>query len=420
MNKNLKVSIISMKDTGGGAFVAAYRLFLAIQKYGQSSDMLVQVKNTKNINVVCPIGKKDKFYYLLRVSLTRCIFFFFGDKNNPDQTLALFNSGWSKKINQNQTDIVNLHWVGGEMISIADIANISKPIIWTFHDMWAFSGINHVTYEDQNFLDSNQVTKNSFINLNLNAINRKNKSWTLPMHIVTPSNWLASYVKKNDLMSDWPVTVIPNIIDTSLFKPLNKDACKNIFGLKEDKKIILFGAFAGILNKNKGVSILFKALDHLSEKISSNSELIIFGQDEPKDFKYGKFNKVKWIGHIADEKKMCELYNCADVVVVPSRIEAFGLVAAEAHACGVPVVAFKHSGIQEVVSHKKTGYLATPFEFLDLAFGIIWTLNNSQVLSPNARQKACKYWAPEVIATKYIKLYKSVFEDFNKKHTPLN
>ena len=114
------------------------------------------------------------------------------------------------------------------------------------------------------------------------------------------------------------------------------------------------------------------------------------------------------------------MYNCADVVVVPSRIEAFGLVAAEAHACGVPVVAFKHSGIQEVVSHKKTGYLATPFEFLDLAFGIIWTLNNSQVLSPNARQKACKYWAPEVIATKYIKLYKSVFEDFNKKHTPLN
>lgn len=415
MSKQFKVTITSMKDNGGGGgFTAAYRLFSAILNYGQSIDMLVQIKNTQNPNVICPMSKKDKFYYLLRIAFTRSILYIFGDKKNHDQTLALFNSGWSKKINQHSTDIINLHWIGGEMISVADIGNISKPVVWTLHDMWAFSGLNHVIYEDKFFFDSDEIGNNSFFDLDSYAINKKKQSWNMPMHIVTPSNWLALCVKKSDIMANWPLTVIPNIIDTSLFKPLNKTYAKSIFRLSEEKHIILFGAFAAILNKNKGISLLLKALDHISEKISNNSELIIFGQDKPKDFKHGKFNKIRWLGHINEEQKMCELYNCADIVVVPSRIEAFGLVAAEAQACGVPVVAFRNSGIQEVVNHMETGYLANPFDYSDFASGIIWTLKNHESLSPLARKKACDEWSPEVIVPKYIDLYKSVIQEFNK------
>jgi len=418
MAKKFKITIISMKDNGGGGgFTAAHRLFLAILKNGNPIDMLVQIKNTKNLNVVCPISKKDKFYYFLRLALSRVILNCLGNKKNYDQTLALFNSGWSLKINQHSTDIINLNWIGGEMMSVKDIGNISKPIVWTLHDMWAFSGISHVTYENQAYLDSDEVERKSFFEIDSNAKKRKKFSWTTPIHIVTPSKWLANQVKHSEIMKGWPITVIPNIIDTSIFRPLDKANCKNLFGFNAEKKIILFGAFAGIVNKNKGISILLKAMDEISESVSENFELVIFGQEEPVEFNCGRFNKIKWLGHIDNEKKMCELYNSSDVVVVPSRLEAFGLVAAEAHACGVPVVAFRHSGIQEVVTHKKTGYLANPFESSDFASGIIWTLNNTELLSPKARQKACEKWAPDAVIPQYMELYKSVYDSFNKEIT---
>jgi len=416
MAKKFKITIISMKDNGGGGgFTAAYRLFLAILKNEISIDMLVQIKNSTNSNVVCPINKKDKFKYLIRVILTRTILKIFGNKKNPDQTLAFFNSGWNKIINGHSSDIINLHWVAGEMMSIEDISNISKPVVWTLHDMWAFSGVTHISYDGKSNLNSSCIKNNNLFDIDLNALKRKKNFWIHPIHIVTPSNWLASHVKNSEIMKNWPVTVIPNIIETSLFKPLNKKSCKKIFGLNENKKIILFGAFAGIVNQNKGMAILLQSLDEIPENLSTNFELVIFGQKEPLNFKSGKFRNIRWMGHIDDEKKMCDLYNASDIVAVPSKIEAFGLVAAEAHACGVPVVAFRNSGIQEVVSHKNTGYLAIPFEYTDFASGIIWTLKNTERLSISARKKACDEWSPEVIVPKYIELYKTVIYDFNNK-----
>ena len=408
MRKQIKVSIISMKDNkGGGGFTAAYRLLLGLISYQFSANMLVQIKYSNNPKVISLFSQQNKINYLIRI-LSKVIINFFDNEKIPDQTLAFFNTGVGKKINNFSADIVNLHWVAGEMISIKEIGNISKPVIWTLHDMWPFCGINHLD------LASKKGDIHNFFNLDQNLIERKINCWTKPMHIVTPSNWLASCVKKSDLMKNWPITVIPNVIDTSLFKPLDKAKCRKNMMFDDNKTIILFGAFAGVVNEAKGFKILIQALDEISETLPINTELVIFGQDEPLEFKFSKFNSFKWLNHITEEKKMCELYNSADVVVVPSKSEVFGLVAAEAHACGVPVVAFKHTGIQEVVSHKKTGYLARPFECSDFAAGIIWTLKNKDFLSPLARQKACKEWSQDVIIPKYIDLYNSVYEDFKK------
>jgi glycosyltransferase involved in cell wall biosynthesis len=416
MSKKLRVTIASMKDYGGGGgFVAAHRLFLAMLKNKQAIDMLVQFKNTNNPNVICPINSKDKFLYLFRVLLCKCILYIFSNQKIQDQTLALFNSGWSKKINQHPTEIINLHWIGGEMISVKEIGKISKPVVWTLHDMWAFSGINHVGYDHRVSLDSDLPLDYRFFDINLNAISRKKKSWTTPIHIVTPSKWLANLVKSSEIMKDWPITVIPNIIDISVFKPLNRNNCKKNFGFSLTKKTILFGAFAGIVNKNKGIDLLIRALDEISESLSNNVELVIFGQHEPTNFQYRRFKNIKWIGHIDNEKKMCELYNASNVVVVPSRVEAFGLVAAEAQACGIPVVAFRNSGIQEVITHMKTGYLANPFEHDDFASGIIWALKNFEKLSPLARQKACHEWSAEVVIPQYLKVYELVAQNYGEK-----
>jgi glycosyltransferase involved in cell wall biosynthesis len=404
------VAIVSMKDNNGGAFYASYRLLQGLIKFDFSAHMLVQIKHSQNPKVIKLSGKENKISNLLRKSITKIIIKLLGNKNNPDQTLALYSSGLGQEINKYPADVINLHWVAGEMLSIKEISKISKPVIWTLHDFWAIQGIAH--YDSRNY---GPDTIKSIIDLEKIALKKKIKFWKRPVHIVVPSNYVSSIIKSSELMKDWPIKVIPNIIDTNVFQPLDKSNCRINSKLDVNKTIILFGAFAGIVNKNKGFEILMKALDEININLPDNTELVIFGQNEPLDFKYGKFKKLKWVGHIDDESQLSELYNSADIVVVPSKVEAFGLIAAEAHACGVPVVAFRHSGIQEVVSHKKTGYLAKSFDSSDFAFGILWTLNNTNSLTAFARQKACEEWSPDIVIPKYMELYKSVYEDFSNK-----
>ena len=97
-------------------------------------------------------------------------------------------------------------------------------------------------------------------------------------------------------------------------------------------------------------------------------------------------------------------------MVVPSLSEVFGQTASEAMACGTPVVAFNCTGIKEVVEHKITGYLAEPYNPVDLANGIIWCVENNLhgELSVNARNKVMENYSIEKVAANYKALYKNL------------
>ncbi len=86
----------------------------------------------------------------------------------------------------------------------------------------------------------------------------------------------------------------------------------------------------------------------------------------------------------------------------------------EAQACGCPVVAFNTGGLPDVVAHKASGYLASPFDTSELAHGIQWVLNNKErydKLAATARKRALKLWAPNIVAAKYIDIYQRVIEE---------
>ena len=112
-----------------------------------------------------------------------------------------------------------------------------------------------------------------------------------------------------------------------------------------------------------------------------------------------------------DSFSLKALYSSSDIFLVPSRIESFCNTACEAHTCGVPVVSFKVGGLIDIVKHKKTGYLASPFDIKDFAEGIIWTLeqiNIDKKLNIHARKRAEMEWDYSVVAGKYEKLYKEI------------
>jgi glycosyltransferase involved in cell wall biosynthesis len=100
-------------------------------------------------------------------------------------------------------------------------------------------------------------------------------------------------------------------------------------------------------------------------------------------------------------------------MVIPSKLEAFGQTASEAHACGTPVVAFDTCGLPDIVDHQVTGYLAKAFEPEDLARGIEWVLEEKwrlEELGRNARRKAEERFAGRVVAEQYRAVYEQVLK----------
>ena len=100
-------------------------------------------------------------------------------------------------------------------------------------------------------------------------------------------------------------------------------------------------------------------------------KLLLFGGDKGREYNIQGFDVIN-IGHIYGEDALAEVYSVSSITVTPSRIESFAQVAAESLSCETPVVAFDYSGLQDIVVHKETGYLAEPFDPKSLAIGLLW------------------------------------------------
>jgi glycosyltransferase involved in cell wall biosynthesis len=298
------------------------------------------------------------------------------------------------------------------MLSIANIGQLQQPVVWTLHDMWAFCGAEHYTDDHrwrEGYWRHNRPGYEGGFDLNRWTWHRKRKHWRKPFQIVTPSQWLADCVRKSALMGDWPVTVIPNPIDTELWQPVDKCLARQLLDLPQDVPLLLFGAVKGSADPRKGFDLLKTALDRLRGEIAG-LELAVFGQGEPKQPLDLDF-PVHYMGRLQDPLSLRVLYSAADAMVIPSRQDNLPNTGLEAHACGTPVIAFRVGGLPDIVDHLKTGYLAAPFDIEDLARGVRWVLAESDlldVLGKLARQRALELWSPEKISDFYYKLYASM------------
>lgn len=138
-------------------------------------------------------------------------------------------------------------------------------------------------------------------------------------------------------------------------------------------------------------------------------ELAVFGSSEPENTPSFPF-QARYLGRLQDDISLRILYSATDVIVVPSKQEAFGQTATESMACGTPVVFFDATGPKDIVDHKVTGYKARPFQAQDLAKGINWVLNHPDParLSEEAREKVMREFDSNVVAGRYIRLYEEV------------
>lgn len=412
----MKILIVNTSDLEGGAARAAYRIHKGLQEIGISSKMLVQFKTSDDKAVIGPGNKLKRGLALLRPTFDSAFKkLFSGGSKTIFSPAWLPFSGILSQINSISPDIVHLHWICGAMLRIEELKRINKPILWTLHDMWSFTGGCHYNDGCERFRQAcgncPQLDRNGKNDLSRSVLRRKKKAWSkLNITIVTPSTWLAECAKESSLFSGRRMEVIPNGLNLDLFKPINKTTAREIWDLPNNKKLFLFGGMSAVSDHRKGFDLLYEGLKQLSAKWSDKAELIVFGASEPENSPdFGL--PVHYLGRLHDDVSLALLYSAADVMVTPSRQEAFGQTASESLACGTPVVAFGATGLLDIVDHKINGYLAKPFDTSDLAAGIDWVLSDDKRhknLCIKAREKAVACFDIKKVAGQYAELYGEV------------
>ena len=411
----MKVLHLSTSDIKGGAARAAYRLHQGLQAAGMASQMLVRAKDSIDRQVVASKHLKTKI----------------GPSSNdlplrfyPNHDRQLFSTQWfpdalSSKTQQLAPDIVHLHWVCNGFVRIETLAQIARPMVWTLHDMWPFTGGCHYTKDCDRYQQScghcPQLKSSRESDLSRWIWRRKANAWkSIDLTIVSPSYWLADCARKSSLFQDRRIEVIPHGLDLSYYRPIEKSVARQLLNLPERKQLVLFGSSPGTTgNARKGFQLLRPALSILSESNpSSEIELVVFGGNkpiQPVDLGF----KVHYLGQLHDDVSLAMAYSAADVMVIPSVQEAYGQTASESLACGTPVVTFRATGLKDIVEHHRTGYLVDPFDVKDLAEGIAWVLAFSEKnsLRYQARQAAEALLPLSLQAQRYQSLYQSILEN---------
>lgn len=408
----MKIAIVNSSEKSGGAARAANRLHKALMSQEVDSHMIVDNKQSDDWRVQRPNTKVGKALSKLRPILDRFPIRFQRTSSLFPHSVAWTGGLKAKMLNGCVADVVNLHWICAGFLSIEEIGRIKKPLVWTLHDMWPFSGAEH--YSDYSstarwrtgYTADNRPVGHGGLDIDRWVWKRKYRSWQAPIYIVTPSQWLGDCARQSLIMQDWPIFVIPNPLDTRQFQPWPKAVARQILGLPDEQALILFGAMGGGRNPAKGWDLLQMALIRLASQMTDISA-VVFGQSRPLVTpRLGL--PIYWMGHLSDDTTLALLYSAVDVMVVPSRQENLPQSGTEAQSCGRPVVAFNTSGLPSVVVHQETGYLAEPFNIDDLAAGITWVLTNSEryeQLSRQARERALRLWSPDIVVAKYLNVY---------------
>jgi glycosyltransferase involved in cell wall biosynthesis len=411
----MKILIVNISDIEGGASRAAYRLHKALLSQNIESKMLVAHKygddfSVKGVNT----SKKQKGLNLLRPTIDNLLVTRYKKRTGRAFSPALIGfSEVIEAINQEKADIVHLHWICAAMIKLEDLKKIEAPIVWSLHDMWAFTGGCHYDDNCGRYLQECGACKvlgsQKENDLSRQIYLRKKKVFSTieNMTIVGLSRWMYKSAKSSSLLKGKKHIQLPNPIDTTLFKPFDKEKSRELWSLPKNKKLVLFGAMGATSDPRKGYKELMEALNYLDG--DSNIALVVLGSSKPKIAQNFGF-ETYYMGRLHDDVSLITLYSAVDVVVVPSLQENLSNVIMESLSCGTPVVGFNIGGNGDMIDHQITGYLANAFDSKMLAEGIAWTLKDEfqKILSENARKKALMEFDEEVVTQRYIKLYHEV------------
>ena len=400
----MRILHLNFDDSIGGASRAAIRLHKSLLLKKVKSRIIVIKKNNTERDVF-----KLKNNYDLLNFLKRGFSFILKNIQNFQKldihrSYNIFNNNeLVQYINNSNYDLVHLHWINSEMISIEDLIKINKKIIWTFHDLWPVLPTQHITLKNNfNYL-ANSGFENFFYNRKKNLFKKRK------INIICPSNFIYKKIKNYKIIKKNRVKIISNTLDKNFWKPINKEFCRKKLGIKKNKKIILFHLPKKSDDYIKGLDIFKFVIKNL--KIN-NVEIIILGKQRENITSNIKY-KVHCYGEIQRKSKLRLLYNSSDLVLSTSRFESFGQVILEAQFCGVPCIGFENTGLKEIIINNKTGILIEKNNKKQMIEKIEYLLSKKKFLLVKKKflNQIINKFDNKKTSADHIKLYKKIINE---------
>ena len=311
-----------------------------------------------------------------------------------------------KKVERFQPDLIHLHNINGNFIHLPMLFRYIKKtkvkVVWTFHDCWPLTGnCKHFDMADCDRWKTGcgNCPQKGLAVCDISALMHRYKQKMLKgiedMTVVTPSQWLADLTARSYLR-DYPVRVIHNGIDLTVFQPTDSDF-RAKYGL-EDKVIVLGVAFDW--GKRKGLDVFAE----LAKKLPQNYQIVLVGTNDAIDA--GLPNNIFSIHRTNDQRELAAVYTAADVFVNPTREENYPTVNMEALACGTPVVTFRTGGSPEMID--ETCGCVVEKEDVEGMAEKIRKICEQQMLSKEACLKKAKEFDMNDRFDDYIRLYEEL------------
>ena len=423
----MRVLIINTSENTGGAAVAANRLKDALNNNGVKAKMLVRDKTTDDITVVGlrPSLRVSWNFLWERFSIFRHLHFC--KKHLWEIDTACCGSDVTQLREFQEADVIHLSWVNQGFLSlkgIRKILNSGKPVVWTMHDLWPATGICHYARGCERL--KNMCSHCLLLPHRGGVHDLSNKVWRKKealykdgnIYFVSCSKWLQDQAKQSRLFVGQRITNIPNPIDTRVYLPQDKKESRLRAGLPDNKKLILFVS-QKVADERKGMNYFIHSIERLvamhPEMKEDTGIAILGGHSEELENQLSL--PVYSLGYVNDQRKIVNVYNSADVFVLPSLEDNLPNTIMEAMACGVPCVGFQTGGIPEMIDHQKTGYVAKYRDADDLAKGIFWVLAEAdrKELSYQSIHKVSVQYSQRAVAMKYIDVYNQAMAFRNYK-----
>lgn len=310
-------------------------------------------------------------------------------------------------------DVIHLHNIHGHYMHYPRLFRYlqksKKPVIWTLHDCWAFTGKcahyssaccdkwksgchscpNLATYPDSTYDGSRRNY-------------RLKKKWFTcvdNLTIVGNSDWTKKQAEESFLQGK-RILRIYNGVDTTVFRPVTDwERVRDKYGIPRDAFVIL--GVSGVWKKDKGLDTF---LD-LARTLPDDCVLVMVGLSEQQKAQLP--NHIVGITKTESTEELAALYSAADVLLNPSREETFGMVAAEAMACGTPVIVSDTTACPEIVTDK-TG-LSVDTRDIHAVLAAIGQIKDSgkAAFSPHCLQNVLDNFTTAIMCEKYWELYQS-------------
>lgn len=391
------------QSCSGGAGLAAFRLHSALLASGTDSHILCLSGGGKNVHKYdIPLWAKVLSHISVPYRQNKYMRYYAdlmgGSGSYESVTFPEAIYDITRHPIVQSADVVNLHWEGNMLHYPSFFKKISKPVVWTLHDMNPFCGIAHYSHDieaNPSYLwleDKIRKIKESAIRSNAN------------IYVVELCPWMQGLAKKSKAFEFAFHTIIPNSINPNVFKPYNRNAVRQIFDLPLNEPVLL--CCGQNLNvKRKGFDLLQKAISNLGEKCT----LVTIGRmdDVPRGVNYRPF------GTVADGRLMAMLYAGADACLIPSREDNLPNTMLEALLCGTPVIAFPVGGMASTIRNYENGLLAEDVTSEALAYTIkLFLQNRDAFVRSEIAHNARMIFSPDKQAKSYIELYEKAVANY--------